>query len=176
MFAEQGYDGTSIRRIAADADVDPALVHHYFGTKDALFKAVVAAPLDPGTIMPSILQKDPEAIPERLLRTFLGAWESPASGPGFRALVRSAVTNRVSNRLVREFFTQQVQRRLRTLDTGIAPEEIPWRSSLVASQLFGLALTRYILELPPLAHASQEEVIAAVGPTIARYLFADLSP
>jgi AcrR family transcriptional regulator len=175
-FAEEGYDGTSIRRVAADAGVDPALVHHYFGPKEALFRAVVAAPLDPGTIMPSILAGDREGIPERLLRTFLAAWESQTTGPGFRALIRSAVSNRVSNRLVREFFTQQVQRRLRTLDSGIVADEIPWRSSLVASQLFGLAMTRYILELPPLAQASHGEVVAAIGPTIARYLFGDLSP
>ncbi len=176
VFAEQGYEGASIRQIARDAAVDPALVHHYFGTKEELFKSVVQPPVDVAEVFPKIFAGDRDGIPERLLRTFLGVWESPVTGPAFLALVRGAVTNRLSGRLVREFFTHNIQRRLmRTPETGIDPAEVPLRASLVASQMFGLALTRYVFRFEPLASASTETVVAAVEPTLARYLWGDLT-
>ena len=176
-FAAQGYDAASIRRIAAAADVDPALVHHYFGTKEELFHAVVNPPIDPGSVFPKVFTGDRAGTPERLLRTFLDVWESPVTGPPFIALVRGGVTNPLSSRLMREFFIRQIQRRLlRSADeTGMAPAEVPLRSSLVASQLLGLVLTRYIIRLEPLASASHDQVVAAIGPTLARYLFGDLA-
>jgi AcrR family transcriptional regulator len=176
VFANQGYEGASIRQIARDAGVDPALVHHYYGTKEELFRAVVQPPVDIGEVLPKIFAGDREGIPERMLRTFMGVWENPVTGPGFLALVRGAVTNKVSGRLVREFFTHHIQRRLmRTPETGIDPAEVPLRSSLVASQMLGLALTRYVFRFEPLASASQDTVVAAVQPTLARYLWGDLT-
>ncbi len=170
MFAEAGYEGASIRRIAAEAGVDPALVHHYFGSKEELFHAAVEPPVDPATVFPAIFAGDRDGIPERLLRAFLGTWENPVTGAAFRALLRRAVTDRLSSRLVREFFVHQIQRNLVAADLGIPQEEVPLRSGLVASQLFGLAVTRYILEFEPLASASHETIVAAVGPTLGRYL------
>ena len=176
VFGESGYDRASIRRIARDAGVDPALVHHYFGTKDELFRAVVKTPVDPATILPKIFTEPVEDIPERLLRTFLSAWESPVTGPGFLALLRGSIANRVSGRLAREFFVHQIQRALlRAEIPGLDPAEVPLRSTLVASQLFGLALTRYVLGFEPLASASHDTVVAAVGPTLGRYLTGDVT-
>lgn len=175
-FAAHGYDAASIRRIAADADVDPALVHHYFGTKEELFHAVVNPPISPGSLFPKVFTGDRATIPDRLLRTFLDVWESPVTGPPFIALLRGGVTNRLSSRLMREFFVQQIQRRLlrSANDTGLSPAEIPLRSSLVASQLLGLVLARYIIQIEPLATASHDQVVAAIGPTLQRYLFGEL--
>src|SRR6266566_170590 len=78
-FAERGYDRVSIRAIATSAGVDPALVHHYFGTKDQLFLATVDAPIDPGEILPKILAGERDELPERLVRTFLSVWDHPVT-------------------------------------------------------------------------------------------------
>jgi len=175
-FAEQGYDGASIRQIAASAGVDPALVHHYFGTKEQLFLAVVRPPIDPASLLPTIFAGGIDGIAERMVATFLSVWENPASGTAFRSLLRGAVSHQTTGRLLREFFATQIVRRvIPQMGAHIDPAEVPLRASLVASQLFGLALTRYIVEFEPIASASKETVIAAVAPTIQRYLIGDLS-
>jgi AcrR family transcriptional regulator len=170
-FAERGYDRASIRQIAASAGVDPALIHHYFGTKEKLFLEIVQPPIDPGTILPHVFAGGVEGLGERVVRTFLAAWEDPVTGAGFEALLRGAVTSEASARLVREFFATQIQRRLlRGLDTPIPAEEVPLRASLVASQLFGLAWTKYVLKFEPLASTSTDTIVAMVAPIIGRYL------
>jgi AcrR family transcriptional regulator len=176
IFAEYGYDAASIRQIAASAGVDPALVHHYFGTKEQLFIIVVQPPVDPATVLPQVLGGDIDGIAERMVRTFLSVWEGPDSGPAFRSLLRGAVSHRSRGRLMQEFFSTQIVRRVMPqLATAVDPAEVPLRASLAASQLFGLALARYILEFEPLASMSQEAVVVAVTPTIQRYLTGDLS-
>jgi AcrR family transcriptional regulator len=175
-FAEQGYDSASIRAIAIGARVDPALVHHYFGTKEQLFLATVQPPVDPAELIPKVLAGDPDGLGRRLAETFLSVWEHPVSGPAFEALLRRAFANRVWARLVREFFAVQVIRRaMQHLGTIVDPAQVPLRANLVASQLFGLAVTRYVLRFEPLASTPQEAVVAAVAPTLQRYLTGDLT-
>lgn len=175
VFAEHGYDGTSIRMIAAAADVDPALVHHYFEGKDQLFLETVRPPVNPAELIPKLVAGGVDGIGERIVETFTGVWEHPVSGPAFEALLRHAFASRTSGRLVREFFAVHLIRRVTSeLASYIDPAEMPLRANLVASQLFGLASIRYILRFEPLASAPREAVIAAVGPTIQRYLTGDL--
>ncbi|MER5336374.1 TetR family transcriptional regulator [Micromonospora sp. NPDC002717] len=172
-FAERGFDGASIRAIAAAAQVDPALVHHYFGSKDQLFLAAMHAPVDPGELLPKVLAGDREGLGERLVRTFLGVWDSPAGTAGV-ALLRSAVSNEWTARLLREFLVSQVLRKvLDQLDAD--PAELPLRGSLVASQMIGLAMMRHVVRLEPVASAAPETLVAAVGPTVQRYLTGDLA-
>ncbi|MGK5672224.1 TetR family transcriptional regulator [Micromonospora sp. URMC 106] len=172
-FAERGFDAASIRAIAAAAQVDPALVHHYFGSKDQLFLAAMQAPVDPGELLPKVLAGDREGIGERLVRTFLGVWDSPAGTAGV-ALLRSALSNEWTARLLREFLVSQVLRRvLDQLD--VDPAELPLRGSLVASQMIGLAMMRHVVRLEPVASAAPETLVAAVGPTVQRYLTGDLA-
>jgi len=174
-FADGGYDGASVRQIATRAGVDPALVYHYFGTKESLFRAAIGAPIDPAAVFPRIWAGDPAELGERIVRTFLGIWEDPTTGPAVRATVRSAVANDRSARLLREFFATQVVRRIvHELGDG-TPEEGALRTSLVASQLFGVALARYILQLPPLADVPVETVVTAVAPIVQRYLTGDVA-
>jgi AcrR family transcriptional regulator len=176
IFAERGYDGASIRQIATDAGVDPALVHHYFGTKESLFRATIEVPIDPATLLPTIWSGGVDGLGERIVRTFLGVWDEPATGPAIRATVRSAVTSDLSARLLREFFATQVVRRvIRELDLDETPEEKAMRAAFVASQLFGVALGRYLLRFEPLASLPTETVVAAIAPTIQRYITADLA-
>ena len=176
QFAANGYEGASIRAIGAAAEVDPALVHHYFGTKDELFVAAVAPPADPGELIPQVIQGDVDRLGERVVRMFLTLVESPGTGPGFRALFRGAAANDLSARLLREFFNRQVVRRLTTALDGVVPaEEVPLRADLVASQIFGLVLVRYLIGVEPIASTDHEQVVAAVAPTVQRYLTGELS-
>jgi AcrR family transcriptional regulator len=177
-FAERGYDGASIRAIATSAGVDPALVHHYFGTKDQLFNAIVRPPIDPAELIPKIVGGGPvDALGERLVTTFMSVWEHPVSGPAFEALLRGAFASRISAKLVREFFAIQIMRRaILNLGEVVDPATVPLRANLVASQLFGLATIRYILKFEPLASAPREAVVAAVAPNLQRYLTGDLGP
>ncbi|SCL18618.1 DNA-binding transcriptional regulator, AcrR family [Micromonospora pallida] len=167
-FAERGFDAASIRAIASAAGVDPALVHHYFGSKDKLFLAAMNAPVDPGRLLPGVLDGDPERIGERLVRMFLGVWDSPAGVAGV-ALLRSAVTTEWTARLLREFLVTQVLRRV-LQHLGAAPAELPLRGSLAATQMAGLVLMRYVIKLEPLASTPPETLVTAVGPAVQRYL------
>jgi len=167
-FAEKGFDGASIRYIATGAGVDPALVHHYFGTKDQLFLAAMQIPMDPGKIIPQLAAAGMNGLGERLVRTFIGIWDSPAGAAGV-ALLRSAVRNEFAARMLREFITTQIMRRVLT-HLDLDPAEIPTRASLVASQIIGLAMMRYVIKLEPLASAAPDAVAAAIGPTLQRYI------
>ncbi len=172
-FAERGYDGASIRSIAAAAGVDPALVHHYFGTKDELFAATVNFPANPAEFVPRVLAGGAEGVGERLVRAFVSTWDSPVGAAGV-ALLRSAVSSQLAARLLREFLTTQILRRVNAM-LQIDPAEAPLRAALVASQVSGLALMRYVLKVEPLASAPPEDVVAAVAPTIQRYLTGELA-
>ncbi|GAA1792023.1 TetR/AcrR family transcriptional regulator [Planosporangium flavigriseum] len=167
-FAERGYDKASIRQIATSAGVDPALVHHYFGAKEQLFLAAMEAPIDPGKAIEQVVAGGLDGIGERLVRTFVTVWDSPAGTPA-AALVRSAVSHDWSARMLREFITTQILRRV-IGNLELDPNEGPLRASLVASQLMGLIMARYIIKLEPLASAPPETIVATVAPTIQRYL------
>jgi AcrR family transcriptional regulator len=172
-FAERGFDGATIRGIATAAGVDPALVHHYFGTKDQLFLAAVEAPADPADLLPEVLAAGRDELGAAVVRTLLRAWEGPMQSAGL-ALVRSAVGNAWTAKLLREFLVTQVLRRvMATLDLPRAERDA--RGALVASQLIGLVMARYVLRVEPLASASPESLVAAVGPTVQHYLTGDVA-
>lgn len=173
-FAERGFDATTIRQVATAAGVDPALVHHYFGTKDELFLAVLELPVDPADLLEQALAGHSDDAGEQLVRAFVTAWDSPVGTAG-AALIRSAVSNPMAAKLFREFIFSRVAKRvLKHLD--VPAQEAELRTTLVASQIAGLAMIRYLLEIEPLASASPETVVAAIGPTIQRYLDGPLPP
>jgi AcrR family transcriptional regulator len=167
-FAERGYDGASVRLIATGAGVDPALIHHYFGTKHQLFLDAMQAPIDPSAVIPKILAGGPDGVGERLVRTLLGIWDSAAGGAA-AAMVRSAVSNELVGKMMREFIVSRILRRI-TRDFPLDPAEAPLRVNLVATQMAGLVMVRYIIKIEPLASADPETVVSLVGPTIQRYL------
>ncbi len=169
-FADRGFDGASIRQIAAAADVDPALVHHYFGTKDDLFLAAMEVPIDPAKLLPDVLTGDRDRIGERLVRMFVGVWDGPAGAPGL-AMMRTMLHHEWGARLFRDFIVVQILRRV-VAEYGIPDAEV--RVPLVASQLLGLVMARYLIHLEPLATAPPEWIVATIGPTVQRYLAAEL--
>jgi len=173
-FGDRGYDGASIRAIATDAGVDPALVHHYFGSKEKLFLEVTGAPVDPGEFIPAALAGDDAHLGERVVAMFLRLWDDPAYGPTILALVRSALAHDWSARMLREFLAAQVLRRI-IARIDVPAAERPIRASLVASQMLGLGMTRHVLKIEPLASADPAKVVAMIAPTVQRYLTGPLT-
>jgi len=170
-FAEAGYDRASVRQIAAAAGVDTALVHHYFGTKEQLFQAAVEFPVDLPTTLARVADGPVGGLGQRLVDTFLEAWEHPVSGPALEALIRGALAHRVYGRLIREFFAVHIVRSVGVRLEGVVPaDEVPIRANFVASQLFGLAVVRYLLRFEPMASLPRDAVATTVAPTIQRYL------
>ncbi|MBM2615313.1 TetR family transcriptional regulator [Actinoplanes sp. LDG1-06] len=167
-FAEKGYDQASIRAIAGDAAVDPALVHHYFGTKEKLFLAVMNAPINPAELVPQALAGPREQAGERLVRVALGVWDSPA-GTAALAVFRSALSNEWTARLLRDFVVTQVLRRA-VSEMTLDPAEAEMRSALVATQIAGTIMARYVLKIEPLASADIDTLAAAIGPNVQRFL------
>ncbi|MBV1852409.1 TetR/AcrR family transcriptional regulator [Catellatospora tritici] len=172
LFAERGFDAATMRAIGAEAEVDPALVHHYFGTKEKLFIAAMQFPVDPETLVSQVTAGGKEEAGARLVRTFIGIWDSPVGAIG-ASLLRSAVSNEWTLKLLREFLTTQILRRV-LAELQLDPAQAQLRAGLVVSQIGGLAFARYILKLEPIASLPPEQLVAAIAPTVQRYLTGEL--
>jgi AcrR family transcriptional regulator len=173
-FAELGYDRATIRGIAAAAGVDPALVLHYFTSKELLFGAALQIPVEPGEILGRLVAGgagDAGWIGETILRAFLGAWEPLESRPPLVAMVRSAMTNDAAQAMVRDYLGRRVFGPI-TEVLGVADGQL--RATLVGSQFIGLAMMRYVIRIEPIASASVDQLVAAIAPTVQRYLTGDL--
>ncbi|MEU8278744.1 TetR family transcriptional regulator [Microbispora bryophytorum] len=165
VFAERGFDKATIRGIAREAGVDPALVHHYFDSKEGTFVAAMRLPVDPSSALPLILSGPREEIGERLVRFVLTMTADPAAREPLLGLVRTAMVNEQAVGMIREFFTSAILGRV--AETLNVP---PLRMQAAFAQLFGVVMTRYILRFEPLASADIEEMVALLGPTMQRYL------
>jgi AcrR family transcriptional regulator len=171
-FAAKGFAGASIRGIAADAGVDAALVHHYFETKEQLFLATVDIPIALTDLLDHVTASGLDGLGDRLIRTILGVWDSDLQ-PSLVAAIRTALTDPGLTRSISEFLTLEViSRILKTLDLPEA--EASRRAGLVASQVLGVIMGRYVLKLPPLVAQSSDDVARAIGPTLQHYLSDDL--
>ncbi|MEU7075032.1 TetR family transcriptional regulator [Streptomyces narbonensis] len=167
QFAERGYDKASVRGIAKAAGVDPALVHHYFGTKDEVFAAAIEVSFEPALVVPAILGGPREAIGERLARFFIGVWENPVSRAPLLAIVRSALTHEAAAKVLRTFV---LRRLLERIAAELDVPEPSLRAELAASHMIGIVILRYVIQVEPLASADPEEIVAQVAPTLQRYL------
>jgi AcrR family transcriptional regulator len=165
-FSEAGYEGATIRGIASAAAVDPALVLHYFGSKEKVFEAAINFPVDPAEFLPTLLAPGLDGLGERLVRFFLETWDSPLGSP-LLGVIRSVVSNDAAAALLRDFVSREV---LGRLAEALELDQPQLRASLAASQLIGLAMLRYVVKVEPLASASPGEVASWVGPSIQRYL------
>ena len=171
-FAERGFDRTTIRGVAAEAGVDPALVHHYFGAKDDLFAAAMELPFNPAEVLPEVLSGGVDGLGERMVRLFFSVWDSEAGRRPLQALLRAATSDERAAETIRQFFQHAVIARVAQ---SLGSPDAELRASLVGSQIAGLAMARYILRLEPIASTDPETVVAAVAPTLQRYLTGDIS-
>ena len=165
LFAAQGYAGTSVRSIGAAAGVDASLVHHYFGAKDDLFLAALELRVDPRVVVPPVFEGGLEGAGERLMRLFVSVWDDEEKRLPLLALVRGAL-DAGGQQLVRDGFMRMV---LEPLAAGLGVED-ERRMLLVASQLMGLVLLRYLLVVEPLASMPADDLVAVYAPTLQRYL------
>ncbi|MCV7206335.1 TetR/AcrR family transcriptional regulator [Mycolicibacterium peregrinum] len=167
MFAEGGYDKTSLRDIAAAAQVDPALIRHYFGSKADLFRATVGWPFDPEQFSGRILDEGRDGLAERLTEAFFEFWEHPDTRSPLLAILRGAATHEESAALVRQFIEQRLYPQIATA-LGGADAEL--RVDLAMGQLLGIAYLRHILRIEPIASQSTEELIARAVPAVRAHL------
>ena len=171
LFAQNGIDKTSIRAVAAAAGVDPALVHHYYGTKQQLFAAAIHVPIDPMEVLGPLRDTPVERLGYTLPAVVLPLWDSEI-GKGLIATIRSLLAGSEVSLL--RFFLQEVI----TAEVGARVDNPPGtgliRAQFAASQLVGVVMARYILELEPFKSLPVEQIVETIGPNLQRYLTGDL--
>ncbi len=165
-FAANGYAGTTLRAIARRAGVDPALVYHYFGTKDGLLEACTEPPPAWRARIAEVWAGPSEHLGSALVRVTLENWRAPDSGPTIRAILLIAAHHPATRERLRRLVANQLMGPARI---GVDEGERTVRSSLIASQLLGLGLMRHVWRIEPLASMPDDDVVAAIGPTIQRY-------
>jgi AcrR family transcriptional regulator len=166
LFAASGFGATSMRSIAAQAGVDPSLVHHYFDSKADLFFAALQVRVDPRVALRPVVEAGPDGAGERLLRVLLAVWGDETSRTPLLGLVRGALEPDGAT-LVRDALFGLV---LGPVGQGLGIDQPERRMTLVASQLAGIILLRYVVEAPPMVAMTDEQILASYAPTIQRYL------
>jgi AcrR family transcriptional regulator len=171
LFARNGISNTSIRAVAAAAGVDSALVHHYFGTKEKLFAAAVRIPIDPMDIIGALREVPVDELGYTIPSTLLPLWDSEL-GSGLIATLRSIIAGSEVN-LFRSFIQDVI-----AVELGARVDDPPGsgiiRIQFVASQLAGVLLARYILDLEPFKSLPADQIARTIAPNLQRYLTGDL--
>jgi AcrR family transcriptional regulator len=166
LFAQHGYQATTMRAIAAQAGVNAALVHHYYGSKEQLLVAAMNLPLNPADVIRELRDAGPrEQLGERLVRFFVRTWRDPQTGQPLQALVRGAASSDAGAATMRQFVENVMLARLSSL-LGVP------RLRLAGgfAQLLGFALGGIVIGIEPLASASEDELVALLAPSIQRYI------
>ena len=172
QFAESGFDRTSMRQVAIEAEVDPALVTHYFGTKLKLFLAVVELPIDPAALIAHVVDGNPDNAGLRLATVILDVLDDEVRRRPMVGMLRAATAEPEAARLVRDFLTRNL---LVPIAQGLDGGDPEYRAGLVMSQIAGMTLARYIIGIQPLASHPRDRVAADLGATLQRYLLGELS-
>ncbi|MEU6841367.1 TetR family transcriptional regulator [Streptomyces sp. NPDC046716] len=163
-FAADGYERATIRAVARDARIDPSMVMRYFGSKEGLFAAAVSIDLR----LPGPAGIAPRELGRTLVAHFLALWEKDEV---LTALLRVAATHPAAAERMRGVLSEQLEPVARAVCPD--PEQAPLRASLCASQVLGMALTRFVLRFPASAELGRDEVVDWLGPTLQRYLTAE---
>ncbi|WP_078344170.1 TetR/AcrR family transcriptional regulator [Mycobacteroides franklinii] len=171
LFSVNGIDKTSMRSIAADAGVDPALIHHYFGTKLDLFREVVQLPVDPGVVLQPLREVPVDELGVAIPRLIVALWDSDL-GANVLAVFRSALAG-ADDGLVRVFFREVLVNIIaERVDNPVGSGVL--RAEFAITQMAGILVGRYILAIEPLASLTSEQIALTVGPNIQRYLTGEL--
>lgn len=164
LFAEHGYEGTSLRAIASVAHVDPALIRHFFGDKEALFAAAVADRTIIHTRLAAAVGTDASTAGRDITNAYLSLWEQEDSRRILLALVRSAMSSTTAADMLREALLTHTQK------NAANDAEQRTHVALAAAHLFGVAMARHLMQLPPVADLSHDELVEQIAPTIQRYI------
>ena len=167
QFGELGYRRASLRSIADEAGVDPRLVLHFFGSKQELFAAVVELPFDPPEAFDALLGPGEQGLGRRVAEFLLAVLDSPEGRKTVTGLIRAAASEEEAAATIRELVARRL---LLPLASRVGRDRPEFRASLVASQIVGLAMTRHVVGLAPLATASHAELVAALAPVFDHYL------
>jgi AcrR family transcriptional regulator len=157
-FAESGYEAATIRAIAADANIDPSMVMRYFGNKEQLFAAAAEFDLR----FPDLSDVPPDELGDALVTHFLTRWDEDDA---LVVLLRSATTNAEAAQRMKDIFAAQLMPAI----GKFIPDDAPRRAGLIATQVLGMALCRFVLRLPPVVAMSNDELVEWMGPTLQRY-------
>ncbi|WP_433329712.1 TetR family transcriptional regulator [Spirillospora sp. CA-294931] len=165
LFTEKGYNGASLRAIARDAGVDPALVHHFFGSKEGVFVAAVKFPIEPAELLPRIMAAPREKLGETVVRTFTEIWSDDGNRERVLNLLSSAMTNESAAMVFREFISEALFARAAEI------HDIPLvRLDAAAGHMVGVMIFRYVLKIEPIASLSEDELVELIAPALQQYL------
>src|SRR5262249_8026316 len=171
----RGYEAATLRTIAAQAGVDPAMVRHFFGDKDGLFRAALHLPIDPGPALAAVLAETAaegtDRLGERLGRCFLAIWEGGPGPSPFVAFLRGATGHEESRGMLHDLLTRSL---FPVLSQAVPGPDALLRVELCGSQLVGLGMARYVIAVEPLASLPAERLVRLYGPTLQRYLTGEL--
>jgi AcrR family transcriptional regulator len=167
QFAALGYDRTTIRSIAAEAGVDPALVVHYFGSKQRLFLTAIELPFEVTDLVAQLESGPRDKVGERVAQFALEVLGDPGARARWTGMIRAAASDPDAAGILREVLNRQI---FEPLAEALGSEDAQLRANLASSQMVGLVMARYVIGIEPLASADAETVAAAIAPTLQRYL------
>ncbi|WAC91083.1 TetR family transcriptional regulator [Mycobacterium sp. Aquia_213] len=171
-FAQHGWAGTTIRAVARGADVDPALVYHYFGSKEGLLDAATNPPQKFLDNVAKVWTTPVDQLGAALISVLLGAWADDEVAPTLRAILQTAAHEPATREKLRRIVEGSL---MGVSHLGVDERDRLIRSGLVSSQMLGFALMRYVWKIEPVASMTDDEVIAAVAPNLQRYVSGDLT-
>ena len=167
-FGEVGYDGATIRQIASEAGVDPALVHHYFGPKADLYAAAIDVPISPRDVAQAMVTGGIEEAGERITRLFFSIWERSEAREPLLAMIRGALGGSPQGlEAFRQFIEHELLARAAPL---IDAPDRELRMTAAAAHLVGVAIARYVVGVEPIASATPDELVALIAPRVQSYL------
>jgi AcrR family transcriptional regulator len=161
LFAERGYQATTVRAIAAAAGVTPAMIHHFFGSKQQVFLASIRMPIDPVQLMATMTQGPRDEFAQRFVGTFVRLWSTEPTGSALRTMLRTAIADEELSRAIRTFAESVL------LPTAATALDVPvQRTAAALSVMLGMAVARHLIGIGPLAELSDEDVVARYVPPV----------
>jgi AcrR family transcriptional regulator len=171
-FAEQGWAGTTLRAVARTADVDPALVYHYFGSKEGLLDAATNPPQKWLDSIAKVWTTPVDQLGTALITLLLASWADDEIGPTLRAILQTAAHEPSTREKLRRVVEGSL---MGVSELGSDERDRLTRSGLVSSQMMGFALMRYVWKIEPVASMPDDEVVAAIAPNLQHYVNGDLT-
>jgi AcrR family transcriptional regulator len=166
-FGDHGYDRATVRRIAQGARCDSALIHHFFGTKENLFAAAMAVPVEIDELVAQLPGRPPEAVGQDVARALIEMWEPGQTRIVLLGLLRSSFCHDQAVAMIHDILVKQT---IEPMVRALSCDQVELRSDLIAAHILGLAFARHVIEAEPLASLSVDDLVRFTGPTVDHYL------